>query len=587
MEKQKNRQAGVMSRLGGLPLVRNIRENRSRLLPSLVGAAALSFILTVYLATDTFVNNFGDFNFYYQQLLPTLLIDFAVSTGALTLLLMCQKPSRHSIGMSLVMGLILGVYVQYMFMNKRLDRLGMQAYNWKENTGYAVFNGAVWLFIMAVPFLIQKFNKSLWKKLAVFLPAGMLALHGITAVTMVATAKEDIFGRRDHAYMTSDEMFTVSKHKNVIVLVYDAADNKYIDEIMAEHPEKMAGLEDFTVYTNTCSVYDFTTMSFAQMFGGVDFDASLSGKEFFDKAWHGPKAEAFYGGLHDMGYRVNAFNMSGGSPEDWNGVYDNAAYSEKPIKHKVETFYRKRLRKCVHSLELYRALPFAAKSFIRDEDMSFDNIVIFKYGYKDYQNKDFLRDLELSQADNDQNYFIIQHTEGTHYPCDTYEEMDNCLDITRSYIDQMKEMGVYDDSVIIVTSDHGEHSDGEYGATPIFMIKEAGASHEEIELNDAPIYFTDLLSTFAVNAGFDRETAENEFGNSIYDFKPGDCRERTWYDRIEDPDYPKSKIYGNQKYRSCCNTFYGYTYTGGSEELNEKVVSGDVTEICPIDEFIQ
>ena len=166
----------------------------------------------------------------------------------------------------------------------------------------------------------------------------MLALHGITAVTMVATAKEDIFGRRDHAYMTSDEMFTVSKHKNVIVLVYDAADNKYIDEIMAEHPEKMAGLEDFTVYTNTCSVYDFTTMSFAQMFGGVDFDASLSGKEFFDKAWHGPKAEAFYGGLHDMGYRVNAFNMSGGSPEDWNGVYDNAAYSEKPIKHKVETF---------------------------------------------------------------------------------------------------------------------------------------------------------------------------------------------------------------------------------------------------------
>ena len=48
-----------MSRLGGLPLVRNIRENRSSLLPSLVGAAALSFILTVYLATDTFVNNFG------------------------------------------------------------------------------------------------------------------------------------------------------------------------------------------------------------------------------------------------------------------------------------------------------------------------------------------------------------------------------------------------------------------------------------------------------------------------------------------------------------------------------------------------
>lgn len=564
----------------------NIKKNKDKLKISLLSDAALSFIVNVYLVTDTFVNNFSDFNFYYQQLYPTLLFDFVAVTSALTVILLSQSPKHFNIGICFIMGGTLATYIQYMFMNKRLDRLGMQAYNWKDQIGYSIFNGIVWLAILAVPFLMMKFNNGLWKKLKTIVPAVMLALHVITVGTMLATSKNDIFGRHNHSYMNSDEMYTVSGKKNVIVLVYDAVDNKYIKKVMDETPEKMQGLEDFTVYTNTCSVYDFTTMSFAQMFSGIDFNPDRTGEEFFDEAWKGEKAQKFYGGLHDMNYRVNAYNMSGGTASYWEGIYDNATVSDKPVKPVVETFYKKKFQKSVHSLELYRALPFALKSQVSDEDMNFENTVIFEYGYKNYENSDFLSDLELTKADNDSNYFIIQHTEGTHYPCDTYEELDTCLDITRSYIEQLKEFGVYDDSVIIVTSDHGEHSDGEEGATPIFMIKEANTTHESMETNNAPIYFTDLLSTLAVNAGFDKESAEKYFGNSIYDFDENSVRKRSWYERSVDSDYPKAKIYGQQAYRSSCNTFYEYAYEGDADDLDEMVKSGTPTAIHSINEFI-
>lgn len=564
-----------------------LKQGKKKIRSALLMSSALSFILTIYLATDTFVNNFTDFPFYYQQLLPAMLWDFIVLTLSLAVIILGVREKHFNISMSIVMGLILAVYVQYMFMNNRLNMIGMQEFDWRKHAGFAVFNGAVWLFIIAVPLLMLKFNRKLWDKLSTIVPAAMLALHVITAVTMVSTSKNDLFGTHNHAYMTTDEMYTVSKHKNVIVLVFDAADNKYIDTVMKENPEKLDDFKDFTVYTNTCSVYDFTTMSFAQMFSGIDFDNELTGSEFFEKAWKGPKAEAFYGGLHDMGYKVNAYNMNGGTALDWNGIFDNAAYSEKAVRMKPSTVHHKKLRTNLHSLEMYRALPFAAKRFVNEEKLSFENIVIFDFGYKYYENSDFLKHLELTPADNDSNYFTIQHTIGTHYPCETYDELDTCFDITRGYIEQLKEMGVYDDSVIIVTSDHGEHSDGETGATPIFMIKEANTSHDRFEVNNSPMYFTDLLSTFAVNAGFDKETAEKEFGPSIYDFDENSIRERTWYDRIEDPDYPKAKIYGNQMYHSYCNTFYAYTYEGDSDTLDEMVKNGDVTEIYPIKEFIQ
>ena len=58
------------------------------------------------------------------------------------------------------------------------------------------------------------------------------------------------------------------------------------------------------------------------------------------------------------------------------------------------------------------------------------------------------------------------------------------------------------------------------------------------------------------------------FGRTVFDYKDGDQRERTWYNRRYDSAYPKREKY---------NVYYGYTYTGNTETLEKMVEEGQQT----------
>ena len=54
--------------------------------------------------------------------------------------------------------------------------------------------------------------------------------------------------------------------------------------------------------------------------------------------------------------------------------------------------------------------------------------------------------------------------------------------VMEEYINQLKQLGVYDDATIIITADHGRASDSQV----IFYIKEAGDEHEITPVTNAP-----------------------------------------------------------------------------------------------------
>ena len=103
-----------------------------------------------------------------------------------------------------------------------------------------------------------------------------------------------------------------------------------------------------------------------------------------------------------------------------------------------------------------------------------------------HENFDF--DLGLRQKglslDKNSNYFIVQHLQGTHlFTTDEFgynkedatleETAKGCMVVMEEYINQLKQLGVYDDATIIITADHGRASDSQV----IFYIKEAGDEH--------------------------------------------------------------------------------------------------------------
>ena len=568
-------------------------DNKKTAFRCVLSSLTLSFIVYFYLPSETFVANAGSFGFYYDLAVFFLLQNF-LTAGILTaFLIFCvPKPNRGRL-LCLVTGIIAAVYIQYMFMNGNLDKLGMASFDWTAHSGYAVLNLLIWVLILTVPFVIRRSKPGIYKKISVILPAFLLLLHIFSLILAIALTNKDIWSTDNKFYMSNEEMYTVSPNKNVIVLVFDAADNYYIENMLKEKPQNFDGLEDFTVYTNTCSIYDYTTLSFMTMFGGLDFMPDATGTEIFDAAWNSDKAHKFYDTLHDLNFKVNAYNMAGGTAEDWIGLIDNALEREKPEKPKLYESNNTQIENGMRGIGLYRALPFAFKKFIGAEKIDFRNAAFYyDLDYiKNYNNDDFLNALKLKTADTDKNYFIIQHTIGMHYPCNNEGSLNACLDIVKEYVKQLKALNIYDDSVIIAISDHGEHTVQEdtktpFAATPILMIKRAGASNDKCTTDNTPIYFSDLLSTFAQDAGLEKQRSVDAFGPSVYDIDPEKPRSRTWYDRHSDKNYPTSGTYGMNYYISHYNTYYAYTYTGDRTDLEKAIGDPDKLTIYPIKECI-
>lgn len=333
-----------------------------------------------------------------------------------------------------------------------------------------------------------------------------------------------------YLYLSGKEQFVVSKNKNIITIILDAADNIYLENLLKTNPEAFNGLEDFTLYNNTCSYFDSTFQSVTQIYSGYTELPVYTVSQWSKDAWTSDKANEFYNRFHKAGYKMNFFVAASLQPIRIMGKFDNLGYSKEPLESR--DFY--------------------------------------------HLNEGFTKQLDtMKTADNDFNYFIVEHIHGAHTPLEKNsfeEQMTYLFDIVRKYLDKLKEFKVYDDSTIIIMSDHGSHDIYTYpNATPIFLIKEAGKTSDKMKITSAPISFEDLMSTYLISAGlFNQETDRELFGSSIYDFDENSKRERTANYRIWDENYPESKVspvcpsYGY-------NVIYTYKYTGNSKDLLNQV----------------
>lgn len=327
-------------------------------------------------------------------------------------------------------------------------------------------------------------------------------------------------------YLSGADQFVVSKNKNIVTIILDAADNRYVKALLNNNPDAFKGFEDFTLYDNTCSVFDSTFQSVTQIYSGVESRPIGKVSDWNDEAWSCERAIEFYRRFHKAGYKMNIFADANLDPRQLIGKLDNLAVSDNPPDGR--DFY--------------------------------------------HLNHTFREQIKtMSLADNDYNYFTVQHIWGAHTPTDKdsfEEQMVYLFDIVREYIDSLREFGVYDNATIIVMADHGTHDVYNYpDSTPMFMIKEPNRHSDKLTVSSAPIYFADLMSTYLVNAGlYDEDTDRELFGSSIYDFDENSVRERIANYRMVNKKYATSGVsslvpsYGY-------NVIYSYTYTGNTEDL--------------------
>ena len=224
--------------------------------------------------------------------------------------------------------------------------------------------------------------------------------------------------------------------------------------------------------------------------------------------------------------------------------------------------------------ELYRDLPWIVKPafwFTTDEvnqamALERGDGASTPYAMDDAYWFEKLKDHGLS-IDDSSDYvgaYRFIHMLGTHVPyelgaegqdvgmwnSDRVTQARGSMHIVAEYLRQLKELGVYDNSTIIVTADHGEWFDKDYRddwdipTSPIMLVKPAHAPNEPVVTSAAQITAYDLLPTVIKAVG----GPSNDYGPTVFE-QPESGRDRRYLHTItyqnDDLEIIEYKIDGN------------------------------------------
>ena len=535
----------------------------------------LLFTVFAYVPSETYFSNSKDLLFVFADFAPYIFIRTAVFTLIAAAAMCTLKAEVFRIVTGVTVGLTLCVYCQYIFMNGSLPSALGEPVDWEKLGAGRAVNTAVWCLLLALPVVYAALtlrSKALGGNAAVryaHVLAGLFigGVQVISLVVMIFTSGRSL-SAHERYMLDNSEQFVVSDKKNIVTFILDAADRHYFDDMYEKEPERFGFLKDFTYYDNACMMYDATYISIPQMLSGTEELPEYDLGEWLNSSWSSDPCEAFYSRLHEAGYRVNVYGDFAYNCNPFAGKFDNCLYqTEDTIRVNYDNVYKN-----LNALAAYRYMPMILKESFVSEVEDLDRAIVYE-NTSIMDNKAYLESLDLKVSDSGSGYFIVEHLLGTHWQAGgtVPERVSDCLDVLKRYTDQLKELGLYDSSTIIVTGDHGEHFGKD--SVPIWYIKPAGAHNDEMQVSHAPIHHTDFLATCIAAAGLKKDTDGSLFGRSVFDIGEDEQRERLVFQRFGF-DYA-----GEIEFKRCFGpdhqgAAYGYYFTGTREDLAAREAAG-------------
>ena len=503
--------------------------------------------------------------------------------GVAFLLSLPQKVNNYFCAGILAFGVC--SYVQNMFMNTKLVEIDGSQMKWETLGNYPIINLIIWIVIILVIILL-----CIKLRFSIGLIAGTGAFLSIIQVVAIISLLVGGIGKTNQSVnynMLGDDTFHVGNKKNVVVYVIDSLGTTLVDDALKEYPNMLDDFQDFTYYTNADCEYYCTFPSMTHLLTGTDFDFHAESSEaWLANAWNSERAKDFYNILHGSDVTCNLFSLDNGyvygDKVNLVGKFDNIQKAEVEIDLPM-------LMKKIYKLSAYRYVPYVMKPSFEILTKDFNNIATIKNSNFDVtdDNVEFYEAMKANHysiKDDYDSVFMVTHLFGSHAPCTTsaqgtyveeatvYETICGIFKILSDAISEFKELGIYDNTDIIIMADHGSWGNGD--TQPLFMVKRSGDHRDTMVFNNAPIAFSDFQATVLELFGLNHE----KFGKSIFDWHEGDIRERTVYMRKTDGKKPS--VSG-----SAWNSYYGYTYSGDKSDLN-KLVANDEYEWQPATKWI-
>ncbi len=428
----------------------------------------------------------------------------------------------------LLFGVALGMYLQGNYINADYGVLDGRAIDWFQYRDIAVVNTAIWLVCLFIPLvathLCPEMAKKGFKWGAQFLIAVQILAFGIT----LATTNLD---RGENAVLSVKGINEVSEQGNVIVFVLDTFDDQDMKELLKTDPNFFSDLDGFTYFENNTGMYSTTKGSIPFILTGEVYRNEQPYNSYVEEAF---LKTDFFRELKKDGYDIGLYtqnNLIGfSSCKDY---VSNLALSEVKISSPIK------MLGLLYKFTGFRYFPHLLKPSVWIYSSEFDGCketeksdsTIYSLDNLSYYNR--LTQEQLSLVETGKCYRFI-HLYGSHAPYTLTENLQKAEDgsatcisqskaslkIVYEYIKQLKELGVYDQSTLLILSDHGRML-GE-PRNPIFFCKERN-SRGPLRATNAPVCQEDIQATIMSDLGINDD---GKYGQSAFDVDEGEERDR-------------------------------------------------------------
>lgn len=510
---------------------KQIKKAQWKDLSVLIPAASLSFTFCVFGPIEIYISNVTELWFPISGIFfPSLLIGgIACIVLSLVGLLLPEKIRKWYA--CFLVGLGFALYIQGNFIQTNYGVLDGREIQWDAYKSVAIWDTAIWILCLLAPFIAQKILKDRFKKISSTILCCMLLVQVVTLGTLALTT--ELSKSTSNIYLSKKNLYTVSTEKNVIVFVLDTFDQEYLEEILDVNPDILNTFDGFTYYTNATCAYPTTKGSLPFMLTGQYYLNEQPYNDYIKEAYRNTD---IYERLYKANYEINLYTNDLFVPEDVKATYlGNGETNEIKINSYIG------LEKAMLQFTAFRYFPHIAKQFVWFYSGIFDQYRT-SVGGKEPCSEDniaFYSGLKGNklQTESGQNVYSFIHLAGTHPPFTLKEDVSTaedgtatvvsqgiaCLNIVCEYITQLKELGVYDNTMLIITADHGNAH--EPGRWPIFLVKhfdESGA----VKVSNAPISHENLLPTIMEECGLGDN---NKYGKSIKEVLTSDVTERRYF----------------------------------------------------------
>lgn len=517
---------------------------KPHLAPAAVLAVSASFLLCLYAPLEIYFTNQSDFWFDFHTIIGMDLAAFAV----IAILLFGLQFLAYCIHYIAYRVVFIGgtvcfflLYAEGTLFAKNLPRLDGRQIDWSQYISHRLISVALLAGLVAIALILLKIFK--FKKLERGIRFVLVCVSLVLLVTLITVAvRNNGFKKKTRTVISKKNEFTLSSDKNLIIFLIDATDGDTFDKVLADHPEYREELKDFTYYSDMGATYTQTNYSVPHILTGKWMESKDDYMKYINESFD---ESPLMGRLLSEGYRIGFYEQQF-YPAESEMIHNFENVLQKDtFSPNVPVFLKSQLKlvgfryapfdlkkKCI--LNINKDFPVADKEYDPEGNYWEDNL-------------EFLADMESAQIETvNEPYFKYYHVDGAHVPLrfdkdlniiengTYYQNVEAAMTLSIRLLNKLKDSGVYDNSTIIIMSDHGfsEKDIPEDRLHSVFFVKGIGEHGDTMGMNAAPVSFEDLQTAF------DR-LLDGTRSDEIFDWKEGDKRDRRCF------VYSYPELFGN------------------------------------------